>query len=48
MTFLIVLLVLAAVLVQQTVRLVRADGRGLSCPPASHAADRQFLPPALR
>lgn len=48
MTFLITLLLLAALATWHTVRLTRSDGRGRAAPPVSHDRDRQFLPPALR
>lgn len=48
MTFLILLLVVAAVLVTAAVRLSVHDGTGPQRPPASHHTDPRFGPPAWR
>jgi hypothetical protein len=45
MTFLILLLVIAAVLSIQTIRLLLHDGSGPQQPPASHFQDPQFRSP---
>jgi hypothetical protein len=46
MTFLIVFLVVSALLVAQTLRLLAHDGRGHQRPPASHFLDPDFRSPA--
>jgi hypothetical protein len=46
MTFLIILLAIAAVLSVEAVRLVIRDGRGPQRPPASHYEDPRFDSPA--
>ena len=47
MTFLMILLLIATVLIIQTVRLLIHDGRGPQKPPVSHFEDPQFRSPAL-
>lgn len=46
MTFLMILLVVAAVMAVETVRLVLHDGRGPQQPPSSHFEDPRFRSPA--
>lgn len=46
MTFLMILLLIAAVLVVQSVRLLLHDGRGPQQPPVSHFQDPRFRSPA--
>lgn len=48
MTFLILLLLVAAALVAATVRLIVHDGRGPLRPPASHFEDSRFVAPRAR
>jgi hypothetical protein len=48
MTFIVLLLAVAAVLTAATVRLVRHDGQGSLRPPASHFQDPDFLAPTAR
>jgi hypothetical protein len=48
MTFLILLLLVAAVMTAATVRLVSHDGRGPQRPPASHFQDARFVAPLAR
>ena len=48
MTFLIILLVIAAVLAADTVRLVLNDGQGPQRPPVSHFQDPDFIAPIAR
>jgi hypothetical protein len=48
MTFIVILLVLAALLAADTVRLVLTDGRGPQRPPSSHFQDPDFVAPAAR
>jgi len=48
MTFLLILLAVAAVLAMDTIRLVRHDGQGPQRPPASHFQDPDFTAPAAR
>lgn len=45
MTFLLILLVVAAALSVETLRLVFRDGRGPQRPPLSHFEDPQFRAP---
>ncbi len=45
MTFMILLLLVAAAMILATIRLVAHDGRGPQRPPASHAEDSRFLAP---
>ena len=45
MTFLVILLVMAAALSFETIRLVFHDGRGPQRPPLSHFEDPQFRAP---
>jgi hypothetical protein len=46
MTYLIILLVIAAVMTAQTINLLLHDGRGPAAPPRSHFQDPQFSAPA--
>jgi hypothetical protein len=46
MTYLILLLVVAALMAAETLRLLRHDGRGPQRPPASHFDDPRFRSPA--
>lgn len=48
MTFLILLLLVAAALAAATFRLVRHDGVGPQRRPVSHFEDARFLPPLAR
>ncbi|MQW76400.1 hypothetical protein GHK92_10975 [Nocardioides sp. dk4132] len=48
MTFVILLLVLAAVLLGGTLRLLARDSRGPAAPPSSHVQDPQFRAPGAR
>ena len=48
MTFLILLLLVAAVMIAATVRLIAHDGRGPQRPPASHFQDSRFVAPLAR
>ena len=48
MTFLILLLVLAALMMAETLRLVTHDGRGPARPPRSHFDDPRFRSPLAR
>ena len=48
MTFLILLLLVAAVMIAATVRLITHDGRGPLRPPASHFQDSRFVAPLAR
>lgn len=48
MTFLILLLAVAAVLAADTVRRVLNDGQGPQRPPVSHFQDPDFLAPRAR
>jgi hypothetical protein len=48
MTFLLILLAVAALLSADTVRRVITDGRGPQRPPASHFQDPDFLAPSAR
>jgi hypothetical protein len=48
MTFIIILLVAAAVLAADTVRLVLHDGQGPQRPPVSHFQDPDFIAPTAR
>ena len=48
MTFLIILLVVAAVLAAGAVRLVLHDGQGPQRPPVSHFQDPDFMAPTAR
>ncbi|MBZ5736889.1 hypothetical protein [Nocardioides mangrovi] len=48
MTFLILLLVVAAALAAATVHLIRHDGLGPQRRPASHFEDTRFLSPLAR
>lgn len=48
MTFLILLLVVAAGMVAATVRLIAHDGRGPQHPPVSHFEDDRFVAPLAR
>ena len=48
MTFIIILLAVAAVLAADTVRLVLHDGRGPQRPPVSHFQDPDFIAPTAR
>ena len=45
MTYLIILLVIAAVLAVRTIDLLLHDGRGPAAPPSSHFQDPQFSAP---
>jgi hypothetical protein len=46
MTYLIMLLLVAAVMIAETIRLLFHDGRGPQRPPRSHFEDPRFRPPA--
>ncbi|MCW2843443.1 MAG: hypothetical protein JWN22_1359 [Nocardioides sp.] len=46
MTFIVILLAIAAVLSFEAIRLVIHDGRGPQRPPASHFEDPRFRSPA--
>jgi hypothetical protein len=46
MTYLLILLVIAAALALRTIDLLRHDGRGPAAPPSSHFQDPQFSSPA--
>jgi hypothetical protein len=46
MTFLLILLVIAAVMAARTINLLVHDGRGPTAPPRSHYQDPQFTAPA--
>jgi hypothetical protein len=48
MTFIILLLVVAAILAADTVRLVLHDGQGPQRPPVSHFQDPDFIAPTAR
>ena len=48
MTFLILLLLVAATLSIATVRLIAHDGRGPQRPPVSHFEDARFVAPLAR
>jgi hypothetical protein len=48
MTFIIILLAVAALLSADTVRRVITDGRGPQRPPVSHFEDPDFIAPAAR
>ena len=48
MTFLLILLVVAAVLVAATVRNIVTDGQGSKRPPVSHFQDPDFMAPHAR
>jgi hypothetical protein len=48
MTFIMILLVVAAVLAADTVRRVINDGQGPTRPPVSHFEDPDFIAPAAR
>jgi len=48
MTFLLILLVVAAVLAAGAVRLVLHDGQGPQRPPVSHFQDPDFIAPFAR
>ena len=48
MTFIVILLVVAAILAADTVRLVIHDGQGPQRPPVSHFQDPDFIAPAAR
>ena len=48
MTFLMILLLAAAVLTVSTVRLLAHDGRGPQRPPSSHFVDARFVSPLAR
>jgi hypothetical protein len=48
MTFLLILLVVAAVLSAETVRRVIHDGQGPQRPPVSHFQDPDFIAPSAR
>lgn len=48
MTFLMLLLLIAALLSAATVRLVIRDGRGPQRPPLSHFEDTRFVGPLAR
>ena len=48
MTYLILLLVIAAVMAAKTIDLLRHDGRGPAAPPSSHFHDPQFAAPGAR
>ena len=45
MTYLIILLVIAAVMAVRTINLLRHDGRGYAAPPSSHFQDPRFAAP---
>jgi hypothetical protein len=46
MTYLLILLVIAAVMAAQTIKLLFHDGRGPAAPPSSHFRDPQFSAPS--
>ena len=46
MTYLFIILVIAAAMVVKTVNLLLHDGRGPAAPPSSHFQDPQFAAPA--
>ena len=48
MTFLVILLAVAAILIADTVRLVLHDGQGPQRPPVSHFPDPDFIAPIAR
>lgn len=48
MTFLMILLLIAAALSALTVHLVARDGRGPQRPPVSHFVDTRFVAPLAR
>ena len=48
MTFIIILLAVAALLSADTVRRVITDGRGPQRPPVSHFQDTDFIAPSAR
>jgi hypothetical protein len=48
MTYLIVSLLVVAVIIAQTIRLLFHDGRGPQRPPRSHFDDPRFRSPAAR
>jgi hypothetical protein len=48
MTFILILLAVAAVLAVDTVRLVLTDGQGPQRPPVSHFQDPDFISPPAR
>jgi hypothetical protein len=48
MTFIILLLAVAALLSAETVRRVITDGRGPQRPPVSHFLDTDFIAPSAR
>ena len=48
MTFLLILLAVAALLSADTVRRVITDGQGPQRPPASHFEDPDFIAPTAR
>jgi hypothetical protein len=48
MTYLMILLLIAAAMVVTTVRLIAHDGRGPLRPPSSHADDPRFVAPLAR
>jgi hypothetical protein len=48
MTFIVILLAVAALLAADTVRLVLSDGRGPQRPPVSHFQDPDFIAPLAR
>ncbi len=46
MTYLIIILVIAAAMAVKTIDLLLHDGRGPAAPPRSHLQDPQFTAPA--
>ena len=46
MTYLIILLVIAAVMAVRTIDLLLHDGRGPAAPPSSHFQDPRFAAPS--
>jgi len=48
MTFLLIILVIAAAMAARTIDLLLHDGRGPAAPPSSHFQDPQFSSPAGR
>jgi hypothetical protein len=48
MTFILILLAVAAVLAADAVRLVFTDGQGSQRPPVSHFQDPDFMAPSAR
>ena len=46
MTYLLIILVIAAVMAARTIDLLLHDGRGPAAPPRSHFQDPQFAAPA--